>query len=103
LPGHSPTAERTDELLEAVRSILTDLIGPQNLLGQPIELDTSFDADLEMESIEFVLLTERLQERYGDDIDFVAWLSTKEFEEIVELTVGDLVAFLASSVPPPAS
>lgn len=82
-----------------VRALLTDLIGPENLLGQPIEMDTSFDADLEMESIEFVLLTERLQERYGEDVDFIAWLSTKEFEEIVALTVGDLVTYIAATVP----
>lgn len=119
MPGHSPTAEpagddagtltapgSTDrgaspegEVLDVVGAELVELIGAENLLGVSIGPDTAFDTDLEMDSIEFVALTERLQERYGGDLDFVAWLSGLEFDEIVGLRVGDLVAFIESSVP----
>ncbi len=110
MPGPSPTADPSgdraaaavapapDEILDVVRSRLTETIGPENLLDVSIDVDTSFDADLEMDSIEFVALMERLGEDYGEDLDVIAWLSSLEFEQIVELTVGDLVTFIASSV-----
>jgi acyl carrier protein len=62
-----------------------------------IDLDTSFNADLEVESIEFVALSEVLRERYGDEVDFVAWIADMEVDEIIALTVGELVAFIVES------
>ena len=59
-------------------------------------MDTSFNADLELESIEFVALAEKLQHRYGERIDFVGWISNKSLDDIIALTVGDLVRFIAS-------
>jgi acyl carrier protein len=85
------------EVLGAVRAILIDVIGPDYAIDLSIEMDTSFDADLGLESIEFVALAERLQEQYGRDVDFIAWLATKELDEIIALTVGELVSFLAIS------
>lgn len=98
MPGRSQTAESVEDVLEVVRTRLTETIGAENLLGVSIDLDTSFDADLEMDSIEFVALMERLGEDYGEGLDVIEWLSGLEFEEIVELTVGDLVRFVVSSV-----
>lgn len=102
MPGPSSTTEPApdlvDDVLEVVRGILTDIIGPAYLLNLSIDLETSFDRDLELESIEFVLLGEQLVGRYGDRVDFSAWLATKEIDEIINLTVGDLVRFIASSL-----
>ncbi|MGH3836041.1 MAG: phosphopantetheine-binding protein, partial [Pseudonocardiaceae bacterium] len=61
-----------------------------------IGMSTSFDADLELESIEFVKLATMLTERYGDRVDFVAFLAAKELNEIVEMTVGEVVTYIAS-------
>jgi acyl carrier protein len=60
--------------------------------GHPME--TSFAKDLELESIEFVALAEKLQERYGKGVDFVGWLSGKVLDEIIGLTVRELVEFV---------
>src|SRR5215813_6013496 len=87
-----------DEVLEVVRKVLVDVVGPQYLIDLAIELDTSFAEDLELESIEFVALNEKLLELYGEDIDFIAWLATKELDEIIALTVGDLVFFVVTSL-----
>lgn len=78
--------------------MMTEVIGAEYLVGLAIELDTSFDQDLELESIELVLLGELILARYGDQIDLGAWLATKELDEIISLTVGDLVSFIASSL-----
>jgi acyl carrier protein len=52
---------------------------------------------LELESIEFVTLAEKITERYGDPVDLIDWLATKELDDLIALTVGEIVDFLASS------
>jgi acyl carrier protein len=87
----------TSDVLEVVRDMLVDVIGPEYLIDLSVELDTAFDQDLELESLEFVALAERLLQHYGGQVDFVAWLATMELDEIIGLTVGDLVAFIVAS------
>ncbi len=84
-----------DQILAEVRLMLTEIIGAEYALGLDIGMDTSFDADLELESIEFVKLSVMLTERYGDRVDFVAFLATKELDEIIDMTVGHLVTHIA--------
>ena len=35
-----------------------------------------------------------MSQTYGDRVDFAAWLGRMEFDEIVELKVGDVVRFV---------
>jgi len=81
-------------VLETVTRFITEVVGDELDLDEPITLATSFNRDLELESIEFVALAEVLQTHYGDGIDFVGWLSNKELDEIIALTVGDLVELI---------
>jgi acyl carrier protein len=85
-------------VLDVVREMLVEVIGAEYMLGVDIDLGTAFDADLELESLEFVTLAELLLERYGNQVDFVAWLAGMELDEIIALTVGDLVGLIESSV-----
>jgi acyl carrier protein len=109
LPGPPSTEQATtptagaappspEEVLAEVRTLLVDVIGDDFLLDTEIELDTSFNEDLELESIEFVALSERLLERYGAQVDFVAWMAEMDLDEIIALTVGELVDFIVTSV-----
>ncbi|GAQ52563.1 acyl carrier protein [Streptomyces acidiscabies] len=59
-----------------------------------INMATSFNRDLELESIDLVTLAGLLQERYGERINFAEFLAGMEFEEIIELTVGRLVEYV---------
>ena len=85
-----------DEILKAVEQALVAIAGDEILVTGPVTMTTSFNADLELESIEFVALAEKLQQHYGAKIDFVGWISTKELDQIISLTVGELVEFIAS-------
>lgn len=85
-----------DQILAEVRGMVTEIIGAEYALSLDIGMDTSFDADLELESIEFVRLATMLKERYGDQIDFVAFLATKEIDEIIGMTTGELVTYIAN-------
>jgi acyl carrier protein len=84
-----------DQILAEVRAMLIEIIGAEYALSLDIDMETSFDADLELESIELVKLSAMLTERYGDRVDFVAFLATKDLDEIIEMTVGDLVTHVA--------
>lgn len=78
--------------------MLTDVIGEDYLLDVEITPDTLFNDDLGIESVEFVQLSVLLQERYGESVDFVAFMSDLDVEEIMALTVGRLVDFISESV-----
>jgi len=85
-----------DQILKTVEEALVEIAGDELLIAGPITLTTSFNADLELESIEFVALAEKLQQHYGAGVDFVGWISKKELDQIIALTVGELVEFIAS-------
>lgn len=89
-----------DLILAELRSMLIEVIGAEYALGFDIDMDTSFEAHLELESIEFVKLSAMLAERYGDRVDFVAFLAVKEVDEIIEMTVGEVVVYVANCLAP---
>ena len=84
-----------DKILAEVRAMLIEIIGTEYALSLDIGMETSFDTNLELESIEFVRLAAMLTQRYGDRVDFVAFLAAKELDEIVEMTVGEVVTYIA--------
>lgn len=92
--GAALTQER---VLADLSEILGDVIGEDFLLEDELTMETSFDEDLQLESIEFVALAEKLLERYGEKVDFVGWLAGLELDEIIALTVGQLVDFVVSA------
>jgi acyl carrier protein len=87
----TPVAPTEEQILGEVVEMLVDVIGEDFLLDVEVSADTSFSDDLAVESIEFVALAERLRERYGDKVDFVAFVGELELEEILSMTVGRLV------------
>jgi acyl carrier protein len=88
-----------DEILRAVEQALVAIAGDEILIAGPVTMTTSFNGDLELESIEFVALAEKLQQTFGERVDFVGWISGKELDHIIQLTVGELVEFIRSCLP----
>ena len=80
--------------LTTIADLIQEVIGEDWDLEEEITLETTFSEDLELESIEFVALAEKMQESFGDDVDFVSWLSEKELDEVINLKVGDVVEFI---------
>ena len=85
------------QILESLTEILREVVGEAWADEIEIDLETSFSNDLELESIELVALAEKVQARYGADVDFVGWLSNLELSEIIALTVGDVIDFVERS------
>lgn len=84
-----------DKILSRLAAILREVIGEEWVNDVPIHYATSFNEDLELESIEFVALAEKLQAEYGRGVDFAGWLADKELGEIIGLRVGEVVDFIA--------
>jgi acyl carrier protein len=96
-PSEGPDVTEAS-VLATVTSLLSDVIGEEYALGLEIALDTTFGEDLELESIEFVTLADRLTATYGDQVDFVGFLSGKDVDQVISMTVGEVVAFILASL-----
>ena len=83
-----------ERVLERLAAILREVIGEAWAEDVEITADTSFNRDLELESIEFVSLSERLQNEYGRQVDFAGWLADMELDQIINLRVGQVVDFI---------
>ncbi|MGO9028567.1 MAG: acyl carrier protein [Acidimicrobiales bacterium] len=91
---HGTVAE--EAVLATVIELIGEIIGEDYLEDIDVTMESTITEDLELESIEFVALAEKLRERYGDRVDFVDWIAGMELEEIIQLTVGQLVEFVVS-------
>ncbi|MEU1888870.1 acyl carrier protein [Micromonospora sp. WMMD987] len=90
-----PAAQDTilAELTEMIHAVLGDFAD-----DQVVTMDTSFSADLGMESIDVIALAGRLQSRYGDTVNFAHFVAKLDLETVRELKVGQLVAHIAESL-----
>ncbi|GAB1694537.1 acyl carrier protein [Krasilnikovia cinnamomea] len=88
----NPTAVLAD-VDALLRAVLGDF-GPD----AEITMDTTFRDDLGMESLDVVALAGRLQARYGDSVNFALFVSSLDVASIGELTVGQLVDYIAQSL-----
>lgn len=86
------------EILIIVRSLLLTIM---ELDEDEIEIEmvTRFQDDLELESIEMIALGDALRERIthltpNKQIDFARWLTQLSIEELMELSVADLVTWI---------
>lgn len=93
---------RDDALYRSVRDTvegsIVAVVGRWYYEECQVDLDSTFAEDIELESMEVMEIAERLIETYEGRVDFVTWFSGMELEDLVELTVGDVVDFIVASV-----
>jgi acyl carrier protein len=92
----SAEAVTQEAILATVTGMIGAIIGEEYLEDLDVTMDSVITEDLELESIEFVALAEKLRDRYGERVDFVDWIAGMELEEIIGLTVGQVVDFVES-------
>ena len=93
------------DVLEVVREQLLMImeLEPDEI---EIEMQTRFQDDLELESIEMIALGDAVKSHYSAksvdgaqlDVNFASWLSGLSIEQLMELSVGDLVRWLHSTL-----
>ncbi|QXJ20723.1 acyl carrier protein [Actinomadura graeca] len=84
------------QVMEEFVRILTDVVGEDLLLDAEIGADTSLSGELALESIEFVALFEKLSGHYAE-VDFPAFLAGMGLDQLIDLTVGDVVSHIEAS------
>lgn len=94
--------DRSSALYASVNATLVttivDVVGEEFYEEAEIGLDSTFAADIELESMEMMEIAERLIETYGARVDFIGWFSEMELEELVAMTVGTVVDFIVVSL-----
>jgi len=91
---NQPDAVDESAVLARLAQLLREVIGEEWAQDVEIGRGTSFNEDLELESIEFVALAEKLQLEFGARVDFAGWLANQELEQIIRLRVGEVVDFI---------
>jgi acyl carrier protein len=90
-----PTAgSLTATVLSEVSAMIVQILDKYGLGGVEIEMGTLFHDDLEMESIDLVTLAGMLAERYGEHVNLAEYLAEKDLDEVIGLTIGDVVTFV---------
>ncbi|MEU7041742.1 phosphopantetheine-binding protein [Streptomyces varsoviensis] len=78
--------------------MLRELLAEYGLDDAEIARETTFHDDLELESIDLVGLSGALREHYGDRVNFAAFIAGLELDEIIALTIGQLVDYVVDSL-----
>lgn len=89
-----PAHDTPESVLALVAKLVREVIGEDWANDLDITMATSFSDDLELESIEFVSLAERLKEVFGERVDFAGWLARMDLQEIIDLKVGTLTEYI---------
>ncbi|MFF2379064.1 acyl carrier protein [Streptomyces sp. NPDC058108] len=104
-PGTDPRSAPTPAPAPDAATVLADLSAVLRVVLEEYGLDdfeitmeTSFHDDLELESIDLVTLSAQLREFYGERVNFAAFIADRGLEEIIGLTVGDLVGHVVDTL-----
>jgi acyl carrier protein len=89
-------------VFDEIAGLVREVVGEEFLLEQEITPNTSFSHDLALESIEFVELSERLQQRYGQRANLATFIADMDIDAITEITIGELAGYVTSQLSTPA-
>lgn len=87
--------------LNTITNLIREAVDEDWIEDFEITEDTTFNNDLELESIELVVIAEKIQKHFGKTIDFNQWLSNLDLDQMINLSVGQLVAFVDQQVSTP--
>ncbi|WP_328610752.1 phosphopantetheine-binding protein [Amycolatopsis sp. NBC_00345] len=85
-------------VLARLSEMLRVLLEEYGLDDAEITMDTTFHDDLELESVDLVALSGQLREHYGDRVNFATFIAERDLDEIIALTIGELVRYIVGSL-----
>lgn len=92
----APSTAPTGRILTEVGRMIGEILGGEDALLCDVTMDTSFHEDLALESIDLVTLASLLAARYGRRVNLAEYLAEKDLNQVINLTVGDIVGYVAS-------
>ncbi len=98
----APAAATPEAVFQEITGMLHTVLGEYGgVVDAGITMDTRFHDDLDLESIDLVTLGGHLQARYGELVNFAEYLAGLGLEEIIGLTVGQLVEHITGCLRAP--
>lgn len=94
----APSGTDAGAVLADIAGMLRELLEEYGLDDAEITRETTFHEDLELESIDLVALSGTLREHYGNRVNFAEFVADLELDQIIELTVGQLVDHVVASL-----
>ncbi|OLR92206.1 acyl carrier protein [Actinokineospora bangkokensis] len=85
-------------VLAELSAMLRDVLDEYGLDDVEITPASTFHGDLELESVDLVALSGSLREHYGSRVNFAEFIAARDLDEIISLTVGDLVDHVVTSL-----
>ena len=92
------TEASRDVVFAEIAGMLRTVLAELGVDDVEIDEGTSFNEDLELESIDLVALAGALREHYGEQVNIALLIADLELDEIIALTVGRLVDYVAASL-----
>jgi acyl carrier protein len=86
-----------ERLLAEMIALLRKATGEDPPWADAISLSSRLERDLYLDSLEMAALCDLAREAYGDRVDLAAFVAGLDIDQIIELTVGDLVAQVAAA------
>ena len=85
---------QTSELFAEIAGILRDVTGEDTEWAARIAPDSTLEGDLGLASMELADLDERLRAAFGERIDLAAYVAELYIDQLIGLTVADLVTYV---------
>lgn len=89
--------KENQEIFSTLNQFITEIIGEEFVEDMDIKPESSFTRDLEMDSIEIVAFSEKVKAHFGEKIDFTGWLSGMDIDELIALTLNDIIKYIADA------
>jgi acyl carrier protein len=85
-------------IIRDITAVIRQAVAEDWIQEFEIGANTSFNDDLDLESVEFVTIAAGLQQHFGEQIDLIGWLSTKSFDDLIALRVGNIAEFVSNNL-----
>ena len=92
------TEASRDVVFTEIDGMLRQVLAELGVDEAEITEQTSFNEDLELESIDLVTLTALISDRWGEPVNLAEFLADKDLDEVIALKVGDLVDFVSGAL-----
>jgi acyl carrier protein len=92
------TEASRDVVFAEIAGMLRTVLAELGVDDVEIDEGTSFNEDLELESIDLVTLTGLISQRWGEPVNLAEFLADKDLDEVIALKVGDLVDFVVTAL-----
>lgn len=92
------TEASRDVVFTEIAAMLRQVLDELGVDDVEITEQTSFNEDLELESIDLVTLTGLISQRWGEPVNLAEFLADKDLDEVIALKVGDLVDFVSAAL-----